>query len=311
MNHTELDLIVAELMFPVLVELAPTGRTIGYKEIADKIKVNNPNISEISNITQRHIGRKLGTIWEFTKSQDCPHIGSLVVNKSGECGDGISIIVKNLPEEREKVKNFDWSSVSLDFGSYISKAKIHKKERETKKVKVSREDAKKLFISYWQEIKKEAPISKDEAIQIKEKAIELIEDGLTPEEAFSKEFIILTKTKQKKSSATGYVYIGEYINRETKDPLFDQLKIGFSQDLEARAIALRGGVLSPLDFNMKYYWEFDLDMAYAVEQALHGRFTEYRKVGEFFNSLNYLLPSLIDDEITQKYEDLLKSSNYG
>lgn len=62
MKHTELDLIVAELMFPVLVELAPTGNTIGYKEMADLLKNNNPNVAEIAKITQRHIGRKLGTI---------------------------------------------------------------------------------------------------------------------------------------------------------------------------------------------------------------------------------------------------------
>lgn len=57
MNHTELDLIVAELMFPILVDLAPTGKTIGYKEIADQIKAQNSDVAEIANITQRHIGR--------------------------------------------------------------------------------------------------------------------------------------------------------------------------------------------------------------------------------------------------------------
>ena len=310
MNHTELDLIVAELMFPILVELAPTGNTIGYKEIADLIKEKNPDVSEITNITQRHIGRKLGTIWEFTKSQGCPHIGSLVVSKGGECGSGIASIVKDLPKDGEKVKIFDWSSVYLGFESYISKAKIYKQERESKKVKRTRDESKKSFISYWKEIKDEAPVSRDEVMEMKENILELVQDGASPEEAFSQELIRFLKSKQRETPDNGFVYIGEYINSETQQPLFNQLKIGFSSNLKNRAAALSGGVAGPLEFDMKYYWEFNLDIAYAVEQALHGKFSKYRKNGEFFTNPSRLLEELVDDEITQKYGELLKSSNY-
>ena len=211
MNHTELDLIVAELMFPILVELAPTGNTIGYKEIANLIKTKNPEVAEIANITQRHIGRKLGTIWEFTKSQGCPHIGSLVVSTGGECGSGIASIVKDLPKEREKVKEFDWSTVSLGFESYISKAKIHKQEREVKRIKRSKEEANKCFFEYWNEIKDEAPVSRDEAIEMKERILQLVQDGVSPEEAFSQELIHFLSghaQKQRATSDSGFVYIG-------------------------------------------------------------------------------------------------------
>lgn len=310
MNHTELDLIVAELMYPILVELAPTGRTIGYKEIADLIKEKNPNVSEIENITQRHIGRKLGTIWEFTKSQGCPHIGSLVVSKGGECGSGIASIVKDLPAEREKVKSFAWSTVSLGFESYISKAKIQKQDREAKRVKRSRDEAKECFFSYWKEIKDEAPVSRNEAMEMKERILELVRDGASPEEAFSQELIQFLKTKQRETPDSGYVYIGEYINAETKQPLFDQLKIGYSSNLKNRAVALSGGVAGPLEFDMKYHWEFDPGVAYAIEQGLHGKFSQYRKRGEFFSNLSHLLAELVDDEITQKYAGLLKSSDF-
>lgn len=309
MNHTELDLIVAELMFPILVNLAPTGNTIGYKEIADLIKADNPEITEIANITQRHIGRKLGTIWEFTKSQGCPHIGSLVVSKDGECGSGIASIVTDLPQERLKVKLFDWSSVSLGFESYISKAKIIKQEREEKRVKRTREEAKECFFTYWNEIKDEAPISRDEAITLKEPILLLVQDGASPEEAFSQELMSLIHSKQKITPEVGYVYIGEYIDSETKLPLFNQLKIGFSSNLENRATALSGGVVGPLEFNMKYWWEFSSDVAYAIEQALHGRFSKYRKKGEFFSNDIDLLPELVDDEITKNYAKFLKSSS--
>ena len=309
MNHTELDLIVAELMFPILVNLAPTGNTIGYKEIADLIKANNPEITEIANITQRHIGRKLGTIWEFTKSQGCPHIGSLVVSKDGECGSGIASIVKDLPKERQKVKLFDWSSVSLNFQSYISKAKVLKQEREEKRVKRTRHEALDCLSAYWKEIKDEVPISRDEAIALKETILLLVQDGVSPEEAFSQELMSLINSKQKNTPEVGYVYIGEYIDSETKQPLFNQLKIGFSSNLENRAATLSGGVVGPLEFNMKYWWKFSNVVAYAVEQALHGRFSKYRKKGEFFSNDFDLLPELVDDEITKNYAKYLKSSN--
>ena len=310
MSHTELDLIVAELMFPVLVELAPTGNTIRYKEMADLIKLKNPNVTEISNITQRHIGRKLGTIWAFTKSQKCPHIGALVVNQSGECGSGISSIVHDLPKEREKIKNYDWSSVTLGFQSYISKAKIIKAESEEKVIKRTRDEAKEHFFSYWGKIKDEVPASKDEVLAIKEKILQLVQNGLSPEEAFSQELIAALNSKQRNIPSSGYVYIGEYINVDTEQPLFNQLKIGFTSNLESRAIALSGGVNGPLKFIIKYYWEFDSNIAYAIEQSLHGRFSKFRKNGEFFNNVSGLLPELTDDEITKKYGLHLMSSNY-
>lgn len=308
MNHTELDLIVAELMYPVLVDLAPSGNTIEYKKIADLIKDRNPNVTEIRNINQRHIGRKLGTIWEFTKSQGCPHIGSLVVSEGGECGSGIASIVKDLPREREKVKGFDWTTVSLGFESYISKMKFQKKEREIKKVKRSREEAKDCFFSYWKKIKDEAPVSRDEVIKIKEKILELVQNGLSPEEAFSQELIRLLQDKKKETPSVGFVYIGEYIDTETKEPLFNQFKIGYSSNLEKRANTLGGGVAGPLEFDIKFYWEFDSSVAYAVEQAMHGKFSHYRKNGEFFNSLDRILPELVDDEITSQFGGLLKST---
>lgn len=310
MKHTELDLIVAELMFPILVELAPSGNTIGYKETADLIKTRNPNVAEIANITQRHIGRKLGTIWEFTKSQGCPHIGSLVVLQGGDCGSGITSIVSDLPKEREKVKKFDWPSISLGFESYISKAKIQKIEREEKKIKLSREEAKERFFSYWKKVKEEAPISREEAIDLKESVISLVQSGLTPEESLSKELIKLFKGKEIKVPETGYVYMGEYIESDSQKPLFDQFKIGYTTNIKIRAAALGGGVIGPLEFSMKYYWEFDSKFAYAIEQSLHGKFSRYRKSGEFFNDVDGLLAELADDEITTKYGDLLKSSNF-
>jgi hypothetical protein len=310
MKHTELDLIVAELMFPILVEIAPTGETITYKEIAELIKARNPNIPQIANITQRHIGRKLGTIWEFTKTQGCPHIGSLVVIQGKDCGEGINSIVKDLPKEREKVKKFDWSNVSLGFEAYISEAKIYQKERDVKPIKRSRDEAKESFYKYWKDIQSEAPISSDKAIEMKERILELIQNGLSPEEAFSQELLKFLDGKKRERPDSGYVYLGEYIDSETNVPLFNQVKIGYTANLARRADDLSGGVDGPLKFEIKYYWEFTIDVAYAIEQALHGRFTSYRKKGEFFINEGKVMAKLVDDHITQVFGEKLIASNF-
>lgn len=311
MKHTDLDLIVAELMFPILVELAPTGNTIGYKEIADLIKARNPDVKAVAKITQRHIGRKLGTIWEFTKAQGCPHIGSLVVLQGGDCGIGISSFISDLPGEREKVKLFDWASVTLGFESYLTKAKIHKNEDEEKPVHLTRDEAKERFINYWNEIKEEAPIHRDDAVELKDSIINLVQDGMSPEEAFAQQLIkFFNKTSIKKHPEIGYVYIGEYIDSGTKKPLFNQLKIGYTTNLEGRAVTLSGGVIGPLEFSMKFYWEFSSEHAFAIEQSLHGKFSRYRLKGEFFENFEGLLATLADDEITARYGELLISSNF-
>ena len=312
MNHTDLDLIVARLMYPILVARAPSGKTIQYKEIAELIKSQNPDVIEIRRITQRHIGRKLGTIWEFTKSQGCPHIGSLVVSQSGECGSGISSIVQDLPRERERVKAFSWSTITPEFDAYIDKAKHVKADQDRKWVKRSEQEAGECLYEYWKRVEDDEgfPISKVELLEIKKPILDLLKDGLSPEEAFSLELIKFLSKKKAQRPENGFVYIGEYIDSDTKKPLFNQFKIGFSGNLENRVLAIAEGIIGPLEFIVRFHWKFMAGEAYAVEQAMHGKFSHHRKRGEFFDSLNGLLPELVDDEITSRFGELLQATDF-
>ena len=269
---TELDLIVAELLFPILVELAPSGNTIGYKEIADLIKKKHSDIPEIKSLHHRHIGRRLGTIWKFTEKQGCPHIGALVISQNtGECGIGITSFLDPILE-REKIKKFDWSSVELGFKAYLNKTKSIQKEYKKKKIKRNRDEVK---------------------------------DGISPEEALSNALIKYLEThNQKNTDKVGFVYIGEYVNSESKEKLFNEVKIGYTTDLESRSTTLGGGVLGPLEFLIKYAWEFEAEYAYAVEQRLHGELSEYRKNGEFFLEIDGLIPELVCETIETQFNDI-------
>lgn len=311
MHHTDLDLIVARLMYPILVDKAPSGKTIQYKEIAEQIKSENPDVIEIRKITQRHIGRKLGTIWEFTKLQGCPHIGSLVVSQNGECGSGISGIIHDLPRERERVQAFDWATVTPEFDAYIEKAKHIKTEQERKRVKRSEQEARECLFKYWEKVKEDEgfPLSKDDLLKIKGNILTLLENGTSPEEALSLELIKFLGQKNRPSPKNGFVYIGEYVDSETKAPIFNQFKIGFTGNLEDRALAIAGGVVGPLEFIIRFHWKFKAGEAYAVEQAMHGKFSQHRKKGEFFDSIGGLLPELVDDEITSKFGELLQATD--
>ena len=300
---TELDLLVAELMFPILVEVAPTGYTLGYKQLSDLIKERNPNVDAIKSLNHRHIGRRLGTIWSFTKGQSCPHIGSIVVSQSdGECGRGIASIVTDLDLERSKVKQFDWSTVELGFNSYIAKAKVNKKEQEISRKKLSYDEAKARFFEYWKSIKDEVPLSSVQAQSIRNAMIQHVCKGSFPEEALSIELRQLSGENLPKSS---FVYLGEYVNSHTKQPIFDQIKIGYTTNVEKRAFALGGGVNGPLEFSILKYWEFSGVSAYAIEQELHLYLKDMRMEGEFFHNKDNLAFELVEEYVAKNHSESL------
>lgn len=104
-------------------------------------------------------------------------------------------------------------------------------------------------------------------------------------------------------SGEGYVYMGEYRNATTDEPLFDQVKIGFTtKHLDERATALSGGVQGPLKFVMTYAWRFPPGYAYAAEQYLHGLFDEYRQRGEFFEGKEGLLGEWAVEAIKDQFD---------
>ncbi|MFM4924293.1 GIY-YIG nuclease family protein [Aeromonas dhakensis] len=64
--------------------------------------------------------------------------------------------------------------------------------------------------------------------------------------------------------------------------MFDQIKIGYTTNIEKRAFTLGGGVSGPLEFSILKFWEFSGISAYAIEQELHFYLREMRMKGEFF-----------------------------
>ncbi|NOZ09459.1 MAG: hypothetical protein GXP09_00205 [Gammaproteobacteria bacterium] len=172
---TDLDLQMAELIYPILVELAPSGKTITYKEVVESIKERHPDIPEVKRLHHRHIGRRLGTIWQFTEKHGCPHIGTLVINQdTRECGKGVTKFLDPVAE-RKKVRSFDWSTVDIGFKKHIKKTKVAQKAQEKKPKKRTYDDAKELFFDFWDGIKKDFPVSSTGMAEFRDELIAAVQ----------------------------------------------------------------------------------------------------------------------------------------
>jgi len=305
---TDLDLQMAELIYPILVEIAPSGDTITYQGVVEAVRERHPNIPEVKRLHHRHIGRRLGTIWQFTESQGCPHIGALVINKNtGECGKGLTEFL-NPVLEREKIKSFEWATVELGFNNYLKKVKAAAKIQEIKLKKRSYDEAKKILFDLWNEVKSEFPISSAEIAGFRDELIANVQKGYSPATVLSDKLLALLNAGRLKSKPTeGFVYIGEYRNSETGESLFDEVKIGYTNNnIEDRATALSGGVKGPLEFVMTYAWCFQPGLAYIAEQSLHGLFDNFRRKGEFFMDMDGLLGEWASEAISNKYDEKSK-----
>lgn len=98
---TDLDLLFAKLIYPILVELAPTGQTMTYKDVVEAVQARHPDIPEVRRFHPRHVGRRLGTIWLYTHKYGYPHIGALVVNQAtGNVVKALPIILTRLQNGR-------------------------------------------------------------------------------------------------------------------------------------------------------------------------------------------------------------------
>jgi len=300
---TELDLLMAPLIFPILVEIAPTGKTLTYIEVVELVKARYPDMPEVSTLHHRLVGRRLGVIWRFTEQYGYPHIGSIVVNKStGECGRGVTEILDPV-KERIKVRDFDWSNIELYFNSYLSKTKEAQKTKSKKLVKRKYDEAKTIFFDYWALVKGESALKEIELSKSRKELISIVESGHAPATALSNILLNLLKKQECKNLPdSGYVYIGEYQNVTNDEPLFDLVKIGFTErSVKDRESALSGGVIGPLKFVVNTAWKFEKGFAFPVEQELHGFLDDYRQMGEFFINNDGLIEDLATQFISKKY----------
>jgi hypothetical protein len=183
---TEIDLILAEAYFKVLVEIAKSGTTIFYGELVQKAKTAFPDNATIQrSALATNAGRRLNVVRMFTIAQGLPDLSSLVINQSSnECGEGF---LKSFDPEkiRSDVFSYNWESVDTGFADYVLETKqainlLRTKEKKKKTIKL--EDAVQMMSDHYKLNKGKYPKNIREN---RDQIIKLIIEGIDVEDAFN------------------------------------------------------------------------------------------------------------------------------
>lgn len=302
---TASDLHFASLIFPILTEVVKTQDKLTYLEVKNAVQERYPNDPKVKTMHHRHVGRRLGAIWEFTKNhRNCPHIGAMVVLQStGECSSGFDLSL-DPEEERRKCRVYNWDEVSLDFDRHMKKAHSSYKRKSRLKKKKKPEVARLELSDHWKSASKEFEGLADQLRPLRQKILAEIESGENASTAIAHAIQLLYHSKPAIRGATpGYVYIGEYRLTDEEEPIVQQVKIGTTiRKLSTRAHEIGGGVEGPITFVITHAWRFEPGDAVIAEQLLHGEFAEYRQRGEFFNDLDDVIPELAEEFFQGKFD---------
>ncbi len=177
-NVTLIDVQLASAYYPILIDLAKHKHSLTYSELVARAKTEYPDRLVVQNAIAVSTGRRLDVVRIFTSERDLPDLTSLVISKStGECGAGFT---RNFDPRaaRDKVFDFDWSSVSTDFDGFLQHTETVIKPRK----KVKEPAALKLLSSYFMQNKNTLPQSIREHRPL---IIELLMEGFEPDEAFA------------------------------------------------------------------------------------------------------------------------------
>jgi hypothetical protein len=175
---TVVDLELAAIYYPILVEKAKRKLCITYGELVDLAKNLHPDNPVIQNALAISTGRRLDVVRMFTSAHGLPDLSSLVVNGlSGECGSGFT---RNFDpgSTRDQVFNFDWQTVRSPFVEFMES--IEKKT--TRRQSIRRSEALEMVFKYYVQNKSKLP----QKISIRrEKIVDAIMSGMSIEEAFA------------------------------------------------------------------------------------------------------------------------------
>jgi hypothetical protein len=178
---TDLQLHLASLYYPILLQLAKDKTVMTYKELIEKAQALNPNDTAIKNMIPVRSGDVLGVLYHFAEMNDLPRITSLIVKQAGECGKGIAK-THDCPAERDRCFSFDWSVEQPKFWDFIAQSKAANAAQRIRRVRLSFERALDIAWAYYLSNKNRLT---NEARTAIEKIAKVLCTGITTEEAFA------------------------------------------------------------------------------------------------------------------------------
>jgi hypothetical protein len=178
---TDLQLHIANLYYPILLQLAKNKAVITYKELIQEAQALNPNDAAIKNMIPVRSGNVLGVLYHFAELNDLPRITTLIVKQAGECGKGVSQS-HDCPAERDRCFAFDWSVQQPKFSDFISQSKTANATRSIRRVRLSFDRALDIAWAYY--LSNKNRLTNEARIAI-EKIAKALCAGKTTEEAFA------------------------------------------------------------------------------------------------------------------------------
>ncbi|MBA1431047.1 hypothetical protein IFT37_09080 [Pseudomonas fluorescens] len=177
-NVTLIDVQLASVYYPILVDLAKHKHCLTYTELVDRAKHEHPDSEVVQNAIPVSTGRRLDVVRLFTDERELPDLTSLVISKStGECG---SFFTRHFDPmaAREQVFSYDWNTATTDFAGFVEVTESAVKPRK----KVKKPQARERMAAYYQANKAGLPLNVSE---YREAIIELIMEGFPDQQAYS------------------------------------------------------------------------------------------------------------------------------
>ncbi|HEX2528758.1 MAG TPA: hypothetical protein VHL31_21000 [Geminicoccus sp.] len=191
---TALDLQLAGVYFPILVELAKDKRTISQGDLIERAKALHPQRKSVQKVIAVSLARRLEVVRSFCQERGLPDLSSLVAsNAAGEDGATPSPDADPI-ELRRQVFSFDWSTVATDFADHVREGETS----PTPKTKINEKQAIQIM---WDHYKSNMTSIPKSVTASRTQIIADILAGSTVEDAFSKAILANPPVVTKKRSS--------------------------------------------------------------------------------------------------------------
>ncbi|QPN45508.1 hypothetical protein I5S86_01020 [Priestia aryabhattai] len=188
MARTLLDVQLARLLYPQLIELATAGQVLTYGQLIERAKARYPDDQRVANLIPVRMGRILWVIYDFVEERQLPRLTLIIVSAEDQY-PGSAMWRHDCHAEQQRCFDFDWSIVDQEFDMYGQRSE----KAVTPLRRLPREQAKQLMAAHYRD---PAYVYPSGIRALREAIIENIMNGLSVEEAFQIEAQLLTSPKQ-------------------------------------------------------------------------------------------------------------------
>jgi hypothetical protein len=183
MARTLLDVQLARLLYPLLIDLAASQQILTYTQLIARVQAQYPDDQRVANLIPVRMGRILWVIYDFVEERALPRL-TLIIVSAGDQYPGSAMWQHDCHAEQQKCFDFDWSQVDQAFDLYVQESET----AATPLKRVRRDQARQLMADHYAEHKDAYPT---DIRTLREAIIENIMNGMSARTAFEVEAELL------------------------------------------------------------------------------------------------------------------------